>query len=412
MNDSPTQSESQAGVGVDVDMCVVGGAGHVGLPLALSFAEKGLKVLIYDINEDTLAVIADGRMPFAEEGGEQLLARALKNGRLFFSSDPNDIPPKGTIVITIGTPIDEFLNPVHKVVRECFDILMPYLADDRLVILRSTVYPGTLEWLEGYLKEAGRSPLLAFCPERVLQGKAIKELAELPQIISGSTPEATKAARAFFDPVVPEMVELTPTEAAFAKLFDNAYRYIHFAISNQFYMITNSAGVDYYRILEGVSHNYPRAQDIPTAGFAAGPCLFKDTLQLAAFACNQFSLGHEAMLVNEGLVLYIVERLREKHDLANMTIGLLGMAFKADSDDIRASLSYKVKKALSMHTKAVVATDPYVTEDDSLLPLEEVVKQSDLMILCVPHAAYGNLDPQGKPVVDIWNFLDAGSSIL
>jgi len=393
-------------------MCVVGGAGHVGLPLALSFAAKGLRVLVYDLNEEIFDVIAGGTMPFAEEGGEELLADALENKRLFFSSDSADIPPAGPIVITIGTPVDEFLNPVHKVVRDCFDVLIPHLSKDRLVILRSTVYPGTLEWIDEYLKGAGCSPLLAFCPERVLQGKAIKELAELPQIISGTTPEATQAARAFFDPVVPEMVELTPTEAAFAKLFDNAYRYIHFAISNQFYMITNSAGVDYYKILEGVSHNYPRAQDIPSAGFAAGPCLFKDTMQLAAFARNQFSLGHEAMLVNEGLVLYIVERLREKYDLATMTVGLLGMAFKADSDDIRASLSYKVKKALSMYAKDIVATDLHVTEDDTLLALDDVVTQSELLILCVPHTAYKDLDTGDTPVVDIWNYLNPANAAL
>jgi UDP-N-acetyl-D-mannosaminuronic acid dehydrogenase len=350
-------------------------------------------------------------MPFAEEGGEELLRDVLAAGRLFFTADPDEIPDSGIIAVTIGTPVDEFLNPVHKVVQECFDELMPHLSDDRLIILRSTIYPRTLEWLEDYLKKKGKKPSLAFCPERVVQGKAIRELAELPQIVSGSTPQALSAARAFFELVSPEIVELTPMEAAFAKLFDNAYRYIQFAIANQFYMITNSAGVDYYKVLKGVSHNYPRAQDIPSAGFAAGPCLFKDTMQLAAAAGNQFGLGHEAMLVNEGIVLYIVDRLRAQYDLADMTVGLLGMAFKANSDDIRSSLSYKAKKVLSMYAGQVLCADPHVTDDPTLLPVADVIAKSDLLILCVPHKAYKDIDTQGKRVVDIWNFLPAGSAV-
>lgn len=351
-------------------------------------------------------------MPFAEDGGEEFLKQALDKKRLFFTSSAADIPPQGTLVITIGTPVDEFLNPVHKVVQKCIDDLMPHLTDDRLIVLRSTIYPSTLEWLDEHLKAAGRTPTLAFCPERVVQGKAIRELAELPQIVSGTTPEAVTAARELFNLVSPEIVELSPAEAAYAKLFDNAYRYIHFAIANQFYMITNTAGVDYYRVLKGVSHNYPRAQDIPSAGFAAGPCLFKDTMQLAAAANNQFGLGHEAMLVNEGLVLYIVERLRTRLDLAKMTVGLLGMAFKANSDDIRSSLSYKTKKALSMCTQEVLCSDPHVGNDPDLLPLEEVLERSDLLILCVPHDSYKNLNTQGKEVVDVWNFFGLESSVI
>ena len=177
MNDSPSQSKSKTSPDTDMDLCVVGGAGHVGLPLALSFVNKGLKVLIYDIDEKALGVIASGTMPFAEEGGEEYLTEALASGRLFFSSDPNEIPLNGTIVITIGTPIDEFLNPVHKVVKDCFDVLMPHLTDGRLGILRSTIYPGPLEWLDDYFKEPGRSPPIPFWPERVVTGKAIQDLA-------------------------------------------------------------------------------------------------------------------------------------------------------------------------------------------------------------------------------------------
>jgi len=395
-----------------VDLCVVGGAGHVGLPLALSFAAKGLRVLIYDVNEATLKTIAGGVLPFFEEGGQEMLDKALADQALEFTSDPGDIPPDGVLVVTIGTPVDEFLNPNHKVIEECFAGLLPHLTDGQLLVLRSTIYPGTTRWVDRYLKTAGKTLKVAFCPERVVQGKGIKELAELPQIVSGVTPEAAEKAEELFRLVAPEIVPMSPEEAEFAKLFDNCYRYIHFSISNQLYMITTAAGVDYHRVLAGMAYKYPRSQGIPSPGFAAGPCLFKDTMQLAAFARNQFTLGQEAMRVNEGLVLFIVEQLRTRYELENLTVGLLGMAFKADSDDIRASLSYKMKKSIGIYAREVLTTDPHVNDDPGLIPLEDVLERSDLLILCVPHTAYKGLEAGEKPVVDMWNFLEGANTVL
>jgi UDP-N-acetyl-D-mannosaminuronic acid dehydrogenase len=155
-----------------------------------------------------------------------------------------------------------------------------------------------------------------------------------------------------------------------------------------------------------MKHNYPRARYIPTPGFAAGPCLVKDTMQLLAFARNEFALGNAAIMVNEGLPLHIIGELRRSHDLSQMTIGLLGMAFKAESDDPRASLSYKFKKALAGIARDVVTTDPFVTTDPDLLPLDEVIAKSDLLILCTPHHAYRIADLRGKPVVDVWGMLE------
>jgi UDP-N-acetyl-D-mannosaminuronic acid dehydrogenase len=300
---------------------------------------------------------------------------------------------------------------VRKVVQDCIDALLPHLVDGQLLVLRSTVFPGTTDWLDGYLKRKGRDLKLAFCPERVVQGNGIKELKDMPQIISGTTPAAEQGAAKLFSAVAPELVVVTPREAEFAKLFNNAYRYIEFATANQFYQIAKSAGIDYRRVYDAMRHNYPRASGIPAPGFAAGPCLVKDTMQLAAFAQNQFSLGNAAMLVNEGLVLHICNDLAQRYDLSRMTVGLLGMAFKADIDDTRASLSYKFKKALGSQAATVVTTDPFVTTDPDLLPLDTVVAQSDLLILCAPHAAYRELDFAGKPVVDVWGALKKANVI-
>jgi len=387
------------------DLTVVGGGGHVGIPLVLAFAQAGFRVNVHDLDCAVLDTLRAGRLPFIELGGEDLLAAALARGQLVFTSQPADITPRAPVIITIGTPIDEFLNPVRKVVQDCIDALLPHLADGQLVVLRSTVFPGTTEWLDGYLRRRGRALLVAFCPERVVQGKGVAELKETPQIISGTTHEAAQAAAALFSPIAAELVMTSPREAEFAKLFNNAYRYIEFAIANQFYLIAKSAGLDYRRIAHAMKHNYPRARGIPSPGLAAGPCLFKDTMQLAAFAQNQFSLGNAAMLVNEGLVLHVVDDLDRRYALSGMTVGLLGMAFKAEIDDTRSSLSYKFKKALAPLAAGVLTTDPFVTSDPELRPLEEVIAKSDLLILCAPHAAYRALDFAGKPVVDVWGAL-------
>jgi len=274
-----------------------------------------------------------------------------------------------------------------------------------LLILRSTVYPGTTDWLHEYLRRLGRKNRIAFCPERVVQGYGIKELRDMPQIVSATTPEAEREASDLFRRVAPELVVVKPIEAEFAKLFNNAYRYIEFAATNQFYLIAKSAGADYQAVMRAMKHNYPRAKNFPGPGFSAGPCLFKDTMQLVAYARNQFGLGHAAMQVNEGFVLQLVDDLRRTRDISKMTVGLLGMAFKAEIDDIRASLSYKLKHALQMYAREVLTTDPYVTIDRSLLPLDQVVARSDILILCTPHSAYAEADFGSKPVVDVWGFL-------
>ncbi len=405
MTITTTGFNSVSGHHYTADICIVGGGGHVGLPLALVFADKGLRVIIYDINRQTLDTIAAGKVPFMERGGEALLERVLKENRLTLSNEPGSVAQATAVIVTIGTPVDEYLNPVFRVVEECIDGLLPYLSDNQLLILRSTVYPGTTEWLHKHLSSKGKHLQLAFCPERVVQGLAIEEIHQHPQIVSGITPEAAISAGRLFENIAPEIVYMSSLEAEFAKLFSNAYRYIQFAVANQFYMMAGTAGADYNRIVEGLKKNYPRARDLPRAGLAAGPCLFKDTMQLAAFFRNQFSLGYDAMQVNEGMALYIVDRIAQKYPLGQITVGLLGMAFKADNDDIRSSLSYKIKKMLQFRARAVLTTDPFVTVDPTLMPLEQVITESDVLILGVPHGAYGQLKTGDKPVVDIWGYL-------
>ena len=264
--------------------------------------------------------------------------------------------------------------------------------------------------VERLFQRAGVALDVAFCPERIAEGKAMVELFSLPQIVSGRTQEVRDRAGRLFKNLTDTIIELEPEEAELAKLFTNTWRYIKFAAANQFYVMANNNGLDFEKIRGALSQDYPRAADMPGAGFAAGPCLFKDTMQLAAFSDNSFALGHAAMLVNEGLPLYVVSQLEQRHDLANLRVGILGMAFKGESDDIRSSLSYKLKRILEFRAGSVLCTDPYVTVDPTLRPLEEVLANSDLLILGAPHQAYRELDPP-VPVVDVWNLLGKGTKV-
>jgi UDP-N-acetyl-D-mannosaminuronic acid dehydrogenase len=392
----------------DLDLVVLGGGGHVGLPLSLSFARTGLRVGIFDTSEATLERIGRGEMPFMENGADELLRELLPTGRLQTSASVEMLRRTDTVAVVIGTPVDEFMGPSTTVFERAVGQLAPHLREGALVVLRSTVYPGTTEYVSQELRARGSSAAVAYCPERIAEGHALEELASLPQII-GADDEATgDRAEALFRRLTDKTIRTSTREAELAKLFTNTWRYTKFAVANQFFMIAHQAGVDYGNVLRAIREDYPRAADLPGPGFAAGPCLLKDTMQLAAFTSDHFPLGQSAMQINEGFPAYIVSALERRYGgLRGRTVGILGMAFKAESDDIRASLSYKLRKLLSWAGVRVLCTDPYVV-DDRLVPLDTVLTEADLLILGVPHHAYRGLEIGGKDVVDVWGALGMG----
>lgn len=383
------------------DVTLIGGCGRAGLPLALAFADRGLRVAVYDIDANAVAGVREARMPFHEDGAQEVLERVLADGRLEASSDPAVIGDAENVVVVIGTPVDEHINPDIDAVSGALEALLEHFVDGQLLVLRSTVYPGVTAKVEDLIREHGLDVDVSFCPERIAEGRALTELYDLPQIVSGRTSRGTERAEKLFRNLTGEVVRLDPEEAELAKLFTNAWRYIKFAAANQFYMMANDFGLDFERIRSAVTYHYPRAADMPGAGFAAGPCLFKDTAQLAAFNNNNFHLGQAAMMINEGLPLYLVSRLEQRFDLSSTVVGILGMAFKQGSDDTRSSLSYKLRRILRFKAKEVLCTDPHVRSDASLLPLEEVLSRADLLIVATPHAEYRGLEAK-VPIVDIW----------
>lgn len=386
-------------------IAVLGGCGHVGLPLAVMFASRGLDVSIVDVDAQAVERTNAGVMSFHDQGTEQLL-RTHAGRNLRATTRHAALAESGAVICVVGTPLDTHLNPRADRLLSLIGELSPHLRPGQLFVLRSTVYPGATERVARFLEERVPGIDVAFCPERVAQGRAAEEIAVLPQIVSGTTPRACERAQQLFGRICPDVVPLAPLEAELGKLFCNAWRYATFAIANQFYALCAASGVDYARVHAAITDGYPRMAGLPMAGFAAGPCLFKDTMQLAAFFDGEFSLGQVAMSVNEGFPRTLMNQLRPL-GLGDKCAGLLGMTFKADNDDSRESLAFKMKKLLALECRAVLCTDEYLRED-WLVPLEEVLERADFLIVCAPHRRYRTLEPR-QPMLDPWNALGKGA---
>jgi UDP-N-acetyl-D-mannosaminuronic acid dehydrogenase len=383
-------------------LVIVGGCGRVGLPLGIIFASREINVVLLDIDQEKIATVNAGHMPFKEKSADEML-RGVIGRTLTATSDISCLRDADVAIAVVGTPVDEHLNPTVAAVYRSIDSVVDNLPNDSLLVLRSTVYPGVTKLVYERIRGRERRIHVAFCPERIAEGKALEEISTLPQIISAFEPEALEKARRLFATINDELIELDPLEAELAKLFTNSWRYLNFAISNQFYSIAESYGLDFYRIYDAVTLRYPRMKSFARAGFAAGPCLLKDTLQLSAFFGNNFFLGHAAMLVNEGLPNFIVSQLRSS-GLSDKVVAILGMAFKGDSDDPRDSLAFKLRKLLMLEAREVLSTDPYV-RNEGFVSLEEAISRAEIVILGAPHSVYRSVQlPEGKQVVDVWGF--------
>lgn len=385
---------------------VVGGGGHVGLPLCLVLAEAGYIVAALDISESTVEVINRGVVPFMEEGAEVLLKKCLLDKSFLATSNPMVVKDADIVIVVIGTPVDRNLTPNPNTVIESVLALKDYLNSRQLILLRSTVFPGVTKKLEEKLQNLFPKISIAFCPERIIEGEAIKELKTLPQIIGVRDKRVFTRVEQIFSRLGVESIMTNPEEAELAKLFTNVWRYIKFSAANQFWMMANDFGVDYEKVREAIVFKYERAKDLPKPGFTAGPCLFKDTMQLSAFVQQNFPLGNASMMINEGLPGYLVSKIEKNYELLNLNIGILGMAFKGNTDDTRNSLAYKLKKILEFKSKNVLLADPYVV-DSRLVSQEELLKKSDLIIIGAPHDQYKTLIIN-KPIIDIWNIRNSG----
>ncbi len=256
---------------MDNTVCIVGGCGHVGLPLGIALAQSGADVTLLDVDQRRVDEVAGGRMPFLERGADEVLPAVLASGRLQVTTSPEAIRESEIVVVTIGTPVDEFMDPGVLSFDRSIDRVLDRMRDGQLLILRSTVFPGVTDRLSRRVMERGYQIDIAHCPERIAQGFALEELTRLPQIIGGVTARAAERSAALFGRLGVKIIELPPIEAELSKLFANAYRYISFAISNQFYAISERFGADFGRTWRAMTTDYPRMSGFPARGSPAAP---------------------------------------------------------------------------------------------------------------------------------------------
>jgi|TARA_B110000444_G_C18784041_1_gene568955 UDP-N-acetyl-D-mannosaminuronic acid dehydrogenase len=386
-----------------IDVLIVGGAGHIGLPLGLLFAAKKKKVVLLDKDIKNIKKINNLEMPFMENGGVQLLKKNKNN--IFATNNTSLIKFAKIVIICIGTPVKnskpDLIN-FFKMFRDIKSELNP----KNLLVIRSSIYPGTVKKISNILGKDFKN--ISYCPERVVQGKSISELPKLPQIISGVSEKSINDSKKLFELICKKIIITSILEAELIKLFSNAWRYINFSISNQFFMICDKFEIDFKSLRKNMIDGYDRNKGIPYAGFAAGPCLYKDTAQLNSFLNNSFSLGKAATKVNQGLTNFIYKKIKNtfKEKLKKKKIGILGVAFKPDIDDIRDSLSIDLYKFLKRKNLKVKISDDYVKMDE-IIDKKKLIKESDIIILGVPHSSYKKLKiPKNKYLIDTWGFFE------
>lgn len=399
------------------------GLGRVGLPLAVAFARRGLDVVGVDLDEERVASTRRGEMPFSEIGGEAAIQEAISAGKLHATSDYDALKEVDVLFITVGTPLTSELRADYSQIRAALDALAPRLRPVHLLILRSTVAPGTLEKMVApYLAERtklrlGEELLLVSAPERISAGRALIELETLPEIVGGINEMSSQVAAEVLRTLNPakKVFHLDPTSAELAKLLTNVYRYVTFALANEFAMLAELHGVDVHRVIRAINEDYPRG-GVPLPGPCGGPCLAKDGyLLVEELTFPDFILT--AWKLNEGVPAYLVRKLkhglqRRGRDLAGARVAVLGMGFKADIDDTRQSPAMRIMELLRREGAETRCHDPY----HSTLSLDEALSDADAVVLATNHSAFRSLTPahlrqKARPdciLVDAWGHWDEG----
>jgi UDP-N-acetyl-D-mannosaminuronic acid dehydrogenase len=385
MNISVRMSDEPIAANLARKVTVVGAGGHVGLPLSLVLANRGHFVHGLEINASVNDLVMSGHMPFSEQDGSDLLRKALDSKRLNMTSDLSVIQQSDVVVIIIGTPIDENHNPRVDHLLRFFEEAKPYL-NDQVIILRSTVSPGTTDAIRQALDPAHRSKLtLVFAPERVLQGRSIHEIQHLPQLIGAYNDKDYERAAEFFRSFIfAETIRLLPIEAELGKLITNMARYVGFALANEFHLICDSFDANTCRVIDACNKDYPRL-NLPVPGpNVGGPCLSKDGWYLVEqIPYNE--LISSSFRINESMTMQILRRIEAR--ITGKKVAILGMAFKANNDDIRNSLSFKMRRQLQFKGYDIVCVDPHVK---GFSERSDIVG-SDAVILMTPHDEFKEL---------------------
>jgi len=380
---------------------IIGGAGHVGFPLGLAFASKGLNVNLVDINIKNLDLIRSGKTPFYEVGAHKILKKCLKEKRLNFSLNLKSIKNSKYVIICIGTPINHKLKPLTKSFFNFFKKLKKVVNKNQIIIIRSSVYPGIVNKIFDQFKKVNSN--IAYCPERIVQSKALIEIKKLPQIISGKNKKSLLESKKLFSKICKKVLLAEVREAEMCKLFSNANRYINFSIANQFYTICKKNNINYSKVRGIMMNGYERNFNLLKAGFTAGPCLLKDTMQLNSFFKDNFKIGHAAMNVNEGMINIVIDEIKKIRNFKKKKYGLLGITFKAETDDVRDSLALRLFEKLKKLKLNINFSDEYFKGMPNI-EKNKLVKQSDILIIGAPHKVYKKIKfPKNKKLINIWD---------
>ncbi len=399
------------------------GLGRVGLPLALSFADRGVRVLGIDHDPAVLSALRSGRMPFEESGTQEMLERVLAGGRLELAERAVEAARSDDIVITIGTPSFSHIESDLRQVRAAVDDLLPMLRGGHALILRSTIAPGTTEFVAGYLEKqrglrVGEDLFVAHAPERIAAGRFLEEISTLPCIIGGVDDASTERAAATFSVFGAPIVKTTPVQAELAKIWTNILRYATFALPNLLMMDCERYGANVFEVIELINRDYPRG-GIAMPGMTAGTCLRKD------FAFSEERSAAPGMLlavsrVNESVPLFLVEGIKRRvGSLSSRKVAVLGLTFKRDTDDERDSLSPKLIRLLERELADVAVCDPHAHSPTQ--PLEQAVRDADVVIVATNHSEFEGPGVRSEIVsragadcllVDPWNVLGTGQVFL
>jgi UDP-N-acetyl-D-mannosaminuronic acid dehydrogenase len=399
------------------DVAVIG-LGRVGLPLAITFADRGLSVVGVDRDAERLDAVGAGRVPFKEPGAEEALARVHAAGRLSLSARAADAAAADAIVLTVGTPTLSHIEIDMSDIRSVLDALLPHLRPGHLIVLRSTVAPETTQFVAGYLEKhrdfkVGDDIFVAHVPERIAADRFMEEIGTLPCIVGGIGEASGERAAALFSVLGAPTVQTSPVQAELAKIWANILRYTTFALPNLLMMDCERYGANVFDVIDLINRDYPRG-GMARPGFTAGTCLRKD------FAFSEERSNAPGMLlavsrVNESVPLFLVEGMKRRlGGLRERKVAVLGLAFKGDTDDERDSLSHKLIRLLERELADVAAHDPVVATPT--MSFDDAVLGADAVVVATNHSAYATPEALATIaeratadclVVDPWNAFGA-----
>src|ERR671916_2989314 len=366
------------------------GLGRIGLPLAVSFADRGLNVLGIDIDAARLQAVRDARMPFREPGCQEALERVHAAGTIAVSDRVADAATAEHIVITLGTPSFSHVEIDISDIRSALDDLLGHLRDGHTIVLRSTIAPGTTDFVAGYLAKhrgfrIGEDVFVAHAPERIAAGRFFEEIGTLPCIVGGVDEASGERVGALFEVFGAPIVQTTPAQAELAKIWTNILRYANFALPNLLMMDCEQHGANVFEVIDLINRDYPRG-GIAMPGLTAGTCLRKD------FAFSEERSNAPGMLlavsrVNASVPLFLVEGVKRRlGDLRERKVAVLGLAFQGDTDDERDSLAHKLIRLLERELADVAVHDPIVATPTQ--SFDEAVSGADAVVVAANHSAF------------------------